>query len=940
MSASPSCTLVINHDKFHVPQLSELKAELESKDDERIIEAVKQAILLMLNGEPMPRLLMTVIQYCIHTENHELKKLLMYYWEVVQKYDADGNLLPEMILVCNALRNDLISANEFIRGTTLRFLCHVTDREILGPLVPTILENLSHRHHYVRRNAVLTVHSVYQSVPDLIPEAAAEIVSFLAEESDGSARRNAFFMLYNADEKAAMTYFASIADDASHQPEGLQLAILEFARKVCRSDPRQKGRFIAVIFGFLSSSVPAVAFEAASTVVSLSTAPTAIRAAAQTFTNILVKESDNNIKLIVLERLTDLKRLHPKVMREIVMDVMRVLASPNLDIRKKTLAIVLDLVSPRNVEEVVNALKKEILKSQEKAEEKSAEYRELLVSAVHTCVTKFPEVAEAVVQLLMEFLSTDRVAKKVIRFVREIVEAFPGLRGPVLDKLTEQLPEISESQVIRSALWVLGEYCEEWERISATLVAIRQSMGTLPLVEPHVAAAEAAAAGEDESKTGSSGPKVLADGSYASQSAAVDSAPADSPGGKTADLPIRQQLMKGNYFIGSAIAATLTKLALRTAAVHGATSDTAKAVTMDALLVMSAILELGQSKASKATIDQDSQERIVGCMRALGDPATQAAVHGVLLGGCRQAFKELAAAERESKKEAETEKEPTIKAHADQLITVRQLHGGRSRELSTMGLDDEADLIMATGATKEDFASRLRRVHQLTGFADPVYAEAVVLVHDYDITLEMLIINRTSTALKDLGVELATVGDLKLVDHPQSYVVPVGESVKVKSNIKVSSTESGHIYGTIVYQPHDSDEKVIINLNDIHIDIMDYIHPASCTDIRFREMWAEFEWENKVMVNTNITDLRVFVEHMVKTTNMACLTPPSALTGECNFLAANMYARSTFGEDALANLSIEIRPGDSKIKGHIRIRSKTQGVALSLGERITARMKI
>ena len=27
---------------------------------------------------------------------------------------------------------------------------------------------------------------------------------------------------------------------------------------------------------------------------------------------------------------------------------------------------------------------------------------------------------------------------------------------------------------------------------------------------------------------------------------------------------------------------------------------------------------------------------------------------------------------------------------------------------------------------------------------------------------------------------------------------------------------------------------------------MDYIVPASCTDVEFRQMWAEFEWENKV----------------------------------------------------------------------------------------------
>lgn len=35
-------------------------------------------------------------------------------------------------------------------------------------------------------------------------------------------------------------------------------------------------------------------------------------------------------------------------------------------------------------------------------------------------------------------------------------------------------------------------------------------------------------------------------------------------------------------------------------------------------------------------------------------------------------------------------------------------------------------------------------------------------------------------------------------------------------------------------------------LNNIHVDIMDYIQPASCTDTEFRRMWAEFEWENKV----------------------------------------------------------------------------------------------
>ena len=72
----------------------------------------------------------------------------------------------------------------------------------------------------------------------------------------------------------------------------------------------------------------------------------------------------------------------------------------------------------------------------------------------------------------------------------------------------------------------------------------------------------------------------------------------------------------------------------------------------------------------------------------------------------------------------------------------------------------------------------------------------------------------------------------------------------------------------------------------------------------------------------------------MKATNMSCLTPEGALSGECDFLSANMYARSLSGEDALANLSIE-RTATGTVTGHVRIRSKTQGIALSLGDKIT-----
>jgi coatomer subunit beta len=97
--------------------------------------------------------------------------------------------------------------------------------------------------------------------------------------------------------------------------------------------------------------------------VALSSAPTAVRAAATTYCQLLSSQSDNNVKLIILDRLNELRTMHRNVMVGLVMDVLRALASPNIDVKRKVLDLVLDLLTPRNVDEVVLYLKKEVVKT-------------------------------------------------------------------------------------------------------------------------------------------------------------------------------------------------------------------------------------------------------------------------------------------------------------------------------------------------------------------------------------------------------------------------------------------------------------------------------------------------------------------------------------------------------------------------------------------------
>lgn len=57
------------------------------------------------------------------------------------------------------------------------------------------------------------------------------------------------------------------------------------------------------------------------------------------------------------------------------------------------------------------------------------------------------------------------------------------------------------------------------------------------------------------------------------------------------------------------------------------------------------------------------------------------------------------------------------------------------------------------GEIKKDIDAK---VYQLTGYSDPIYAEAFVEVHHYDILLKIILVNRTAKTLPNVNCELLT----------------------------------------------------------------------------------------------------------------------------------------------------------------------------------------
>jgi len=93
-------------------------------------------------------------------------------------------------------------------------------------------------------------------------------------------------------------------------------------------------------------------------------------AAAAKFIDLAIKESDNNVKLIVLDKVNELHEENEGILEELVMDILRVLSSPDIDVRNKALEIALKMVTSKNVEEVIGLLKKDLIKTVEQDYEK------------------------------------------------------------------------------------------------------------------------------------------------------------------------------------------------------------------------------------------------------------------------------------------------------------------------------------------------------------------------------------------------------------------------------------------------------------------------------------------------------------------------------------------------------------------------------------------
>ncbi|KAG2101629.1 armadillo-type protein [Suillus discolor] len=338
-------------------------------------------------------------------------------------------------------------------------------RKSIALLFFAFLICLEYRHSCVRKKAVFAVYTIYREYQHLIPDAPELMQTFIAAETDATCKRNAFVFLAHCAMPKATEWLISVYDQLTSLDELLQMSIIEV---------------ISCYDAHYTRANPA-----------------AVKAAASCFINLVIKESDNNVKLIVLNRLDTLPSKHGHILDELTTDLLQVLSSAEMEVQKKATSIILTMTSNWNVEEVIRFLKKQLQQTQEHGFEK-----QLLIQSIHVLAVKFSEVA-ASVHALMESIgdSNNPSALDVVAFVLREVPTPPAVHRSIPVKPSAAF----------SGFW------------ASASKDIRKVLGEIPIFASEQRLLDEADGEEgnkeDNKVEGSGRTKVLADGTYATETA-------------------------------------------------------------------------------------------------------------------------------------------------------------------------------------------------------------------------------------------------------------------------------------------------------------------------------------------------------------------------------------------------------------------------------------
>lgn len=903
----------------------EIFSGLSSKDLKQKEKTLNYLIINILNDPYCDQLIMPVLNHILPYQKNSitLKKLLLIYWEIIQKRKLNGEILDEFMMVCNNLRKDLTHANEYVVGMSLKLISRIAMKDILDALLPPIYNKcFNHIEAFVRRNTVECLFALYERFgEELLPDLDGKMVELLGFETDVNTRRNAIILLFKVNPMEALNFLLNKMEDCDLGDFGdtTQLAIVKYLFVLCEEDPSNKSKYMKILFEFMSSKFSGVLFEISNNIVNYTNNWNALSTSVSQLLKILQETPDTNVKLIIVEKLKFFKGLGNKLIVKNMPELLKIIEKEGIEVKVKTLKIILDLIGQNEVEkflEILEGLIFDLFKDLNKNRNHKKLHKYIIKSLIHLTQKKisnkiqlnesqFLEIFFSIVLHKYTDKSLMNNVKNLINLVLYKKKNFsPNINTLILEKLLY----IKTPDLIKTMLTLYVEDLEDLEDVKKVLMKLRGHVGSFKNKVLKIDERESVSVKKEKifrSKT-----VVREDGTYGTE--LVEEFCGDLQGDEFEF--ISSALLKDSVFVVNFyrnLLVLVSKLDRK-----DLESKKLSSYFIYGILLVYKYYQKNDEK------DKSLFKELNIIVKKMAQGET-----------CEKRIKpkkKMSFLESEN----ETKKPQTSLSQFNDLIAFRQLKGKMTIDLEY----DEQNIINKKTTTKsqKNFNSKYKNLIQLTGYSDPIYAEAFVCFNKHNIDLEIYLLNRTESVLKNININFYSIltedtsaTNLRLMDKLKTSYIRREESIILHKTLQYNAAKEFKLFAEISYQNNAGIIMGYMKTNEISFNILDFLEKKKCEGNKFREIWEDCDWENKVKICVK-GDLDCFLKEMESVFSVGTVEELSVRTQRFNTFC--FYSRFSLGKDLLMNVCVEV--GEGKVVGDVRLRSQNKGVVFLVGKHV------
>ncbi len=357
-------------------------------------------------------------------------------------------------------------------------------------LKSVIIENVSHKHAYVRKNALLCIVSITNNFGvDVLPESLKTTLRDIVEkDSDITCKRNAYLALAKIDQKESfeVTYELLTNTDINEIGDLFLLSLVENLRNISLNFPNLKGRILKLFYDLANHKSHSVLFEVANSLITLSSNPNIIKVAVGIFCNLLVEQKDNNILIIILKKLMNIKNRYMDILEENILSFAIILnTTSNSEIRKLLFDLIIELLRESNICQVFDVFINDLNKLRGANDtDSNIQIKNMILNCIHKGLKRFPKTKETYAIYLLEktilYNSKGTFIDEQINILKDLFYIFTDLRKDFIKKISQNFEDINNAQILQLIFWLVAEFIEDdLELIKKIYIMTMKNMGDL-----------------------------------------------------------------------------------------------------------------------------------------------------------------------------------------------------------------------------------------------------------------------------------------------------------------------------------------------------------------------------------------------------------------------------------------------------------------------------